>query len=204
MKKWISRIPFQLVLPCLVLGAVFTLPHAVTWSKYAWQDTIQITRKVNYAEQVLTRILTAVPDVICTLEGNGIKINEGENPGQWILTPEEGYALPESLIVKVGETEYIVYTNGRSNPGGISFDPEARILIIADSLLMDSQGSITLIVSGVAVLDQTNVPENSEPVQGGEPVEDSEPVEGEAIPNDSTAADGLTRANQADGISTEN
>ena len=39
MKKWISQIPFQLVLPCLVLGAVFTLPHAVTWSKYAWQDT---------------------------------------------------------------------------------------------------------------------------------------------------------------------
>lgn len=51
MKKWISRIPFQLVLPCLVLGAVFTLPHAVTWSKYAWQDTIAAFYSEVYPEE---------------------------------------------------------------------------------------------------------------------------------------------------------
>ena len=191
MKRRKFCMPFQLVLSFLVLAVILTLSPAVSWSKYVWQDNIKITLKVNYSGQSITSNLSVFPDVDYTLEGTGIRIETAEIPGQWILAAEDGYVLPESIIVKVGEAEYTVYTDGQNNPEGISFISESGTLTIADFLLMDCEGTVIIIADGVLVLDQTNPSEDGEPIEDGEPAEGDEPAgNGEPVGDDEPAGNG--------------
>lgn len=177
MKKTAGRVCFRMVLPCLALAAILTLPSAVTWSKYVWQDEIKLTLTLNYPDQGLTSLLSVFPDADCTLDGNGIRIEAAEISGQWILSAEDGYTLPESIIVQVGGSGYPVDTNGQNDPETVSFDPASGALTVADSLLADSGGSVTVMASGVPEAEQSS------------PADSTETAEAEAISDESPASD---------------
>lgn len=132
MKRFISRIRFRIVLPLLLLATVFTLPSAVTGSKYVWEEEIDLTLKVYYSNQEITRFLSASPDNTCVPHTDGVLIESTEIPGQWMLSAKEGDTLPERVVVQIGETSYSICTDGSSNPEGVAFDPETGILSVSN------------------------------------------------------------------------
>ena len=143
MKNFILRIRFRFVLPLLLLAILVTFPSTVTGSKYVWKEDIGITLKVNYPEQEITSLLSAnisvddiqlqLTNIQATTQANGL-----------VLSVKEGYRLPESFTVQIGENSYSIYTDGLNNPEGITFDPETGMLSISDILTMNGQESITI------------------------------------------------------------
>lgn len=176
MKKEKFCIPFRLLFPCLVLVAVLTIDPGLSGSKYVWREDIIITLKVNYSDGGISPL----PETLWKLEITGIGIETTQVPGQWILYAEEGYALPESLLIKIGEMEYRVYTDGQNNPEEISFEPGTGMLILAESLLLDSS------------LEAGPTQEN-ESIQEGEPTQEGEST----TENESTPEAGPTQENES-------
>lgn len=190
MKKPVGSVRFRVVLPCLVLAVILTLPPAVTWSKYVWKDDIELTLKLNYPEQGITSILPEFPDASCTLDGTGIRIASTGIPGQWILSAEDGYALPERIVVKVGESEYPVDTSGQNSSEAVSFDPATGTLLVSDSLLTAGEGAVTVIADGVSAPETVTPPEEEEPEPEVTPSEDGEPFDGTVPETGSESAAG--------------
>lgn len=153
-------------IPFLLAATLFTLPLAATQSKYVWEEEIPITLSVQYPDTVITSILLATPLVDCRLEGTGLQIQETENFGQWLVVPEQGYGLPEFLMVKIGDTEYLLSTNGGEQPAGITFDPAQGLLTISLELLPVDGTGVTVIADGV--------PQQATPVE--QPVQQATPA----------------------------
>ena len=148
MQKKNVGIYFRRVFPCLALAAVLTMPPAVTWSKYVWQEDINVTLVVNYSEQSITSLLPdGNPSEFWVQDLTNIRATATADG--LILTAETGYTLPESITVKVGSQTYSVRTDGTDAPAGISFAPGAGLLSIAESLIDENPGGVT--VSAVAV-----------------------------------------------------
>lgn len=56
MRRLNSQIGRQCVLVLLLLGVLFTVPSAVTSSKYVWNEDIVLQLKIDYASQDLTSL----------------------------------------------------------------------------------------------------------------------------------------------------
>lgn len=98
------------------------------------------------------------------------------------LAPQEGYVLPEQLILKIGETQYIIYTDGQNEPEGIAFDPAAGLLSIAAELIKDGD---TLTLAGTAEEESAAPMESPEPTATPEAAVTPEPTaepEATAVP----------------------
>ena len=168
MNKWNFPIPLRQILPPLAAAAILTLPPAITQGKYVWQRDIPIRFTVNSPQSLGDLSLAAGT---CTLVGTGLRVVETQIPGQWQLLQEEGCLLPESFTLIIGETSHTVFTSGRNNPEGISFDPASGVLTIGEPLLLEGRGEIVLVGSGV--------PQGEPPAQGEEPSTQEPPAQGE-------------------------
>ena len=108
------------------------------------------------------------------------------------LNPEEGYVLPETFTLAVGETSYTVYTTAadaagegepsvKDNPAGMGFDVLEGKLYIAAALLPTDGSAVTVTASGAFPPEEE--PEETEPTEpeGTEPTEpeETEPTEPE-------------------------
>lgn len=150
MNKFISNVRFRVIFTGLVFAILITAPSVLTWSKYVWEENITLNLKVNLnTQQDITGMAFMVSNVTGILDGKGIKLEETETYGQWMLSPEKGYTLPETILVRIGDTEYTVNTNGQKNEDAITFDPEKGLLTITNSLLSDSKEKITIIANAV-------------------------------------------------------
>lgn len=146
MKNFISRVRFPTILPLLVMAVLFTLPSTSTGSKYVWEDSIKVSLRVVYPDNIITSLLpVGYPSEFWAQELQNIRATATQEG--LVLTAGDGYTLPESILVKLGETEYTVYTNGQNNTDGIRFSPENGMLTISDSLLSDHEGTVTIIGS---------------------------------------------------------
>ncbi len=141
MKRFIFPMNFKTVFPFLLVTVIFTLPYTPTISKYVWKDEIKLNLTILYPETELTSILITAPYMGCIFEGTGIQIVG--NSGQWNLSAEEGYSLPETITVKIGENVYTVYTNGQGNQEGITFEQETGMLTVAEGLIGNDSVTIT-------------------------------------------------------------
>ena len=195
MKKEKFCIPFRLLFPCLVLVAVLTIDPGLSGSKYVWREDIIITLKVNYSDGGISPL----PETLWKLEITGIGIETTQVPGQWILYAEEGYALPESLLIKIGEMEYRVYTDGQNNPEEISFEPGTGMLILAESLLLDSSLELRIIADRVPESNQRPPSEEGNTILNDVPIQEGEPTqEGESTTeNESTPEAGPTQEHES-------
>lgn len=81
-----------------------------------------------------------------------------------IFTADEGYTLPQTIIVYIDDTEYIIYTSAEEsdkNPEGITFDALTGTLNISKDLLKDAK-AIVIAANGVKKADETTKPENTD------------------------------------------
>lgn len=113
-------------------------------------------------EDGLTVSLTteaAAPETVTVQEDEAVVI---------ALTPQEGYILPEELILQINETQYTVRTDGQENPEGIIFDPTANELTISPLLVSDGD---SIALYGVAQKAEAPVQEPEEPAEPETPTE---------------------------------
>ncbi|MGI5958071.1 MAG: hypothetical protein ACOX60_01465 [Massiliimalia sp.] len=192
MKNFFSRIRFPMVLSLLLLAALVTFPSAITESKYVWQEDIHITLKVDCPEQKEEADLFSADN--WTLQLTNIQAIPQKDG--LVLSAVEGYILPESITVMLRENTYSVFTNGLNNPEGISFDPQTGLLSIADTLLAESQGTVTVIASGQLNPDHMN---GKEPVEETTPEEENAPIE-ETTPDEKTPPEEEITSTQNDNM----
>ena len=92
------------------------------------------------------------------------------------LTPDEGYLLPKSFIVIIGETTYTIYTTAeedvaegemsvKDNPPGMGYDTIENKLFISDALLPIDGSAV--VITATAVLPE----EEPEPTDENTPTE---------------------------------
>lgn len=115
-------------------------------------------------EDGLTVSLTteaAAPETVTVQEDEAVVI---------ALTPQEGYILPEELILQINETQYTVRTDGQENPEGIAFDPETNELTISPLLVNDGD---SIALYGAA--QKTEDPDQQPEVPAEEPETPAEP-----------------------------
>ena len=111
-----------------------------------------------------------------------LEASDAEVPTEYRIfaAAAEGYTLPESFTLTIGETVYTVYTTAdelaaegaksvKDNPAGIAFDPASGTLTLSADLLPDEVS--TLLISAVAV--------PAEPVEGEDTSSEAESTEGE-------------------------
>jgi len=113
-----------------------------------------------------------------------------------ILTPDEGYELPEIIRVEIDGVLYEVYTDGLEHrtlgagetelPPMPTFDPATGMLTIPAVLLGEATERVTITVSAVKVNILPDEPENAE--NTGEEKEDS-------VDNEATTTDGPETTN---------
>lgn len=157
MKKVNRGIHLWLVLFCLVLDTILTLPTTVTQSKYVWQDDIQVNLKITYGGQIITSIQPeGHPSEFWVQEFQNIQATATEDG--LVLTADEGYVLPEYITVKIGKTTFSVKTDGTEAPEGISFDPATGILSVSEPY---SGYPLALQVDGI-IAGQDETPEKTE------------------------------------------
>lgn len=145
MKNIVPKECFRTVL-LLFMSVLLTFPSTGTGSKYVWEDTIDITLKVSYPEQVITSVrpvgylseswIRDLKNIRATPTADGL-----------ILTADEGYTLPEYIAVGIGQTTYSVKTDGTEAPEGMAFNPETGMLSVSDIWMTESQASITVTAS---------------------------------------------------------
>ena len=85
------------------------------------------------------------------------------------FTAEQGYELPETIIIIIDGEEFIVYTSneeGAENPDGITFDTETGTLTISKDLLVDVN-AITITAEGTEKQEE-NITDNENEAEGGE------------------------------------
>lgn len=164
MKKFILRRQFRIFLPLLGIAILLTLPSALTQSKYVWNEEIDIKLSVSYPNTVITSLRPAgYPSEFWSWEFTNIQAAATEEG--LVLTAEEGYVLPETFSVQIGQTVYTVCTGGLENPEGIAFDPSTNLLSISENLIEQNPGGVT--VSAVALSKElSNVEDVGENIQG--------------------------------------
>lgn len=131
MKKMILQMRFRSILPLLVMAVLFTLPSTITGSKYVWEDTIDVRLSVVYPETVITSLFSGGYPSEFWMQ-NLKNIQATPTADGLVLAAEEGYALPEYITVKIGETTFSVKTDGSETPEGLSFDPATGLLSVSE------------------------------------------------------------------------
>lgn len=109
-----------------------------------------------------------------------------------VLTPDEGYELPEILRVEIDGILYEVYTDGLEHrvlaegetelPPMPTFDPATGTLTIPASLLGDATENVTITISAVEIIAEPVKEDASEtePTESIESTDTTEPTETEA------------------------
>ena len=80
------------------------------------------------------------------------------------FTAAENYTLPETLTVRIGETEYTVQTSGESSTGHICFDPDYMELFISRELF-PTDGTPIEVIAQAAAQPQKTEPAPTETVE---------------------------------------
>lgn len=143
MKRIISKMRYQTILPLLVMAVLLTLPYMPTDSKYAWEDTIMLELKVSNPEQSITSVGTeGHPSEFWVLDFTNIQAVPTEDG--LLLAAEDGYTLPEYITVEIGQAIFSVKTDGTEAPESIDFEPAAGLLSIAKSLIEENPGGVTV------------------------------------------------------------
>ena len=71
-----------------------------------------------------------------------------------MLTAADGYALPGTITVKIGQQTFSVGTDGTQNPAGITFQPETGLLSIQEALIEQNPGGVTVQAAAEAKTDE--------------------------------------------------
>lgn len=187
MKKLGSPRRLRATLPLLAMAVLLTVPSTATASKYVWEDTIEVTLHVVNPENSGNSLLPAghpsefwgkeLTHIVATPTAEGL-----------VLTPADGYTLPGTITVKIGQQTFPIRTDGTQNPEGITFQPETGLLSIEQSLLEENPGGVT--VSAAAV--EREIPaEDAPPAESTPATEDTAPTEstapaGDEAPTEST------------------
>ena len=181
MKKTRLQVPFRWLLSGLLLAVLMTVPTTAAGSKYVWRENIDLKLEIQYSDTILTSVFLSQNSArgwtLQLTNLQGIILEEG-----LYLVPEEGYTLPETMTLSLGEACYTIYTNGLNNPSGITFDSATNILSVEDNLLTEAQGKVVVVAEGQpehsAVSDGLEPPEQAELE---DPVNDNE--EGTQFPS---------------------
>lgn len=177
MKRLVSPRRLRVALPLLAMAVLLTVPSTATASKYVWQDTIDVELHVVYGNTIITSLLPeGHPSEFWVQDLTNI--GAAATAEGLVLTPAEGYTLPETITVKIGQQTFSVRTDGTQNPEGITFQPETGLLSIEQSLLDENPGGVTVSAAAVKV---------EIPVEGAPP-DESTPLAEDAAPTESTAS----------------
>lgn len=155
MRNFVARIRFRTVLPLLLLAVLITLPLAATRSKYVWKEEIAIQLKVGVGTSQTSITSQSSDDyssgswALELMNIQAVATAEG-----LCLTPAEGYVLPESITVDIGQMTYSVKTDGTDSPEGISFDPGSGLLSIGENLIQESTGGVTVRAAALEEVSQ--------------------------------------------------
>lgn len=174
MKRLVSPRRLRTALPLLAMAVLLTVPSTATSSKYVWQDTIDVKLYVSYPNTVITSLLPEGHPSEFWVQDLA-NIGAAATAEGLVLTPAEGYILPETITVKIGQQTFSVGADGTQNPEGITFQTETGLLSIEQSLLDENPGGVT--VSAAAVKKEISV-ENAPPAESTPPAEDAAPTEG--------------------------
>lgn len=143
MKRLGSPRRLRAALPLLAMAVLLTVPATATASKYVWQDTIDVTLKVVYPESVITSLLPAGhPSEFWVQDLTNIAA--APTAEGLVLTAADGYTLPGTITVKIGQQTFLVETDGTQNPAGITFQPETGLLSIQEALIEQNPGGVTV------------------------------------------------------------
>lgn len=197
MKRLGSPRRLRVALPLLALAVLLTVPSTATASKYVWQNTIDITLKVIYPDTSITSLLPeGHPSEFWVQDLTNIKA--AASADGLVLTAAEGYTLPETITVKIGQQTFPVRTDGTQNPEGITFQPETGLLSIEPSLLDENPGGVT--VSAAAV--EKTVATEEAPSAESTPAADTVPAEEPSVAPTAGSQDVSGPAPTADAAST--
>lgn len=129
------------------------------------------------------------------------------------LMPQEGYVLPKTFCVLIGQTDFVIYTDEPAegeNPAGMGFDRLESKLYISGALLPTDGSEILITASGeVPVKEETEeVPAESEDL--AEKITKEPPEEPAQTPTEATAEEKKpeeesagTSGKETDSLSTE-
>ncbi len=147
MKNIISQVRFRVLLPLLFTATLLTIPLAMTKSKYVWENTIEVQLNVVSPELSITGLFSSLPGLTISSDGSEIHMEPTATPGQWILSPAEGCALPETIQIQIDEHRYFLSTDGSQNTDALSFSPVTGLLTVSEELW--NEGSLITAV-GIA------------------------------------------------------
>lgn len=174
MKKLISPRRLRVALPLLAMAVLLTVPSTATASKYVWQNTIKVKLQVVYPESVITSLLPeGHPSEFWVQDLTNIKA--AASADGLVLTPAEGYTLPETITVKIGQQTFQVRTDGTQNPEGITFQSETGLLSIEQSLLDENPGGVTVSAAAVEKIVVTEEAPSAESTPAADTVPAEEP-----------------------------
>lgn len=197
MKRLGSPRRLRAALPLLAMAVLLTVPSTATASKYVWQDTIDITLKVIYPDTAITSLFPeGHPSEFWVQDLTDIKANISADG--LVLTAAEGYTLPETISVKIGQQTFQVRTDGTQNPEGITFQPEAGLLSIEQFLLDENPGGVTV---SAAAMEKT-VATEAAPSAESTPAADTVPAEEPSVAPTADSQDVSGPAPTADAAST--
>ena len=126
MKVFFSRNHFPIVVSLLLLATLFTIPSAVTQSKYVWEEDIDITLKIIYPEQEVTSLFMIDPNAASILDDNRVQIGAAGMADPWILSPEKGDTLPESLKLQARTAPCSLFPGDLYDSKGMALDQRAE------------------------------------------------------------------------------
>lgn len=174
MKKLISPRRLRAALPLLAMAVLLTVPSTATASKYVWQNTIKVKLQVVYPESVITSLLPeGHPSEFWVQDLTNIKAAASANG--LVLTPAEGYTLPETITVRIGQQTFQVRTDGTQNPEGITFQSETGLLSIEQSMLDKNPGGVTVSAAAVEKIVVTEEAPSAESTPAADTVPAEEP-----------------------------
>lgn len=183
MKRLGSPRRLRVALPLLAMAVLLTVPSTATASKYVWQNTIDITLKVIYPDTAITSLLPeGHPSEFWVQDLTDIKANATADG--FVLTAAEGYTLPETITVKIGQKTFPVRTDGTQNPEGITFQPETGLLSIEQFLLDENPGGVTVSAAAVEKTVATEEAPSAESTLAADTVPAEEPSVADAGPQD--------------------
>lgn len=152
MKRLGSPRRLRAALPLLAMAVLLTVPSTATASKYVWQDTIDVKLHVLYLNTAITSLLLeSHPSEFWVQDLTNIAA--APTAERLVLTAADGYALPGTITVKIGQQTFLVGTDGTQNPAGITFQPETGLLSIQEALIEQNPGGVTVQAAAEAKTD---------------------------------------------------
>ena len=153
MKRLGSPRRLRAALPLLAMAVLLTVPSTATASKYVWQDTIDVKLHVLYLNTAITSLLLeSHPSEFWVQDLTNIAA--APTAEGLVLTAADGYALPGTITVKIGQQTFSVGTDGTQNPAGIAFQPETGLLSIQEALIEQNPGGVTVQAAAEAKTDE--------------------------------------------------